>query len=60
MSTQSGGASKAEDEGTIKEEKGYTWSQSDEDVEINLLAGDGVKASQVKAVFKPMVVGYGV
>jgi len=48
-----GGGQPAEDEGTIKEGDGYTWSQGEEDVEITVDGGEGIKSSQVKAVFKP-------
>jgi hypothetical protein len=48
-----GGGQPAEDEGTIKEGDGYTWSQGEEDVEIMVDGGEGIKSSQVKAVFKP-------
>uniref|UniRef100_A0A7S0VYS5 CS domain-containing protein n=1 Tax=Hemiselmis tepida TaxID=464990 RepID=A0A7S0VYS5_9CRYP len=48
-----GGAPEAEDESTVKEEEGFTWSQSEEDVEICLEVGEGVKAGAVKAQFKP-------
>mmetsp|Transcript_36940 Transcript_36940/g.72098 ORF Transcript_36940/g.72098 Transcript_36940/m.72098 type:complete len:338 (+) Transcript_36940:70-1083(+) len=50
--TNPGGAAQAEDESTVKQEEGFTWSQSEEDVEINLDVGDGVKSSAIKAQFK--------
>mmetsp|Transcript_9691 Transcript_9691/g.23385 ORF Transcript_9691/g.23385 Transcript_9691/m.23385 type:complete len:289 (+) Transcript_9691:2-868(+) len=50
--TNPGGAQQAEDESTVKNEDGFTWTQSEEDLEIVLDVGEGVKASAIKAQFK--------